>query len=565
MIIISAKDAVDIGKAFEEFIAILLSKLGYSIENMRVRRAGRELDIRASSKITGLPLLVECKGLSKPLTGPSFSKFYGVYDHEYRKSNSNLMGLLISLTGFNSEVLDYYQEKDERVRERFRIIGPEQILKFAVEADLISDDLTVQHLTRRSWPFELGETLLIITATQYYRVQLLKKDGRITHFIAYRAKCEDPTEYEVNMLHQNVRLLKKLESFDLSARKQILLALSQAQESTSCEELSSLTKQSVITVSTELSYLKDRNFVEESGKGRFVLVHDIRSFCEVSKELLASQYKYDFLLSLYFRQMNNVHLSTYCLSRRFISAEDAQEHPVLSSVFQYSPAALNQALFGDIERYRVTHEHALQIKPANSQEITNIGRGSFYTEIVPHLLKDLHDRDNAALHELESIVGLREEYHIVLATTVRQILDLTAGGIIVQMKAGEAVKAGQLVTTDIGTVFNLSMTTFNLTQDRKNIDEMIKTYHDFQQKGGDLTTLAIMSNCIGRSLIVLQDWSNAKEWFVTGLTHDNTIPQLHGNLARVLEEIGDASDAVASFEQAKKLDPDYGLKLQEKQ
>jgi len=78
MIIISAKHSANIGKAFEEFIAILLSKLGYTIENMRVRRAGRELDIRASSKVTGSPLLVECKGLSKPLTGPSFSKFYGV-------------------------------------------------------------------------------------------------------------------------------------------------------------------------------------------------------------------------------------------------------------------------------------------------------------------------------------------------------------------------------------------------------------------------------------------------------------------------------------------------------
>ena len=111
MIIISASDPNEKGKAFEEFIAILLSKLGYEIKNSRVRRAGRELDIQASSKITGEPLLIECKALSKRLTGPSLSKFYGIYDHEYRKPNPNLVGILFSLSGFNSEAIDYYQER----------------------------------------------------------------------------------------------------------------------------------------------------------------------------------------------------------------------------------------------------------------------------------------------------------------------------------------------------------------------------------------------------------------------------------------------------------------------
>jgi len=148
MIIISAADSVDKGKAFEEFIAILLSKLGYEIRNVRVRKAGRELDIKACSKVTGAPLLAECKAISKTLTGPPLSKFYGIYDHEYRKPNHGLIGLLISLSGFNSEAIEYYEEKDEEVQGRFRIIGPDQILKLAVEADLISDDLTVYGTAR---------------------------------------------------------------------------------------------------------------------------------------------------------------------------------------------------------------------------------------------------------------------------------------------------------------------------------------------------------------------------------------------------------------------------------
>jgi hypothetical protein len=330
MIIISAADSVDKGKAFEEFIAILLSRLGYEIRNVRVRKAGRELDIKASSKVTGAPLLAECKALSKTLTGPSLSKFYGIYDHEYRKPTHGLIGLLISLSGFNSEAIEYYEEKDEEVQGRFRIIGPDQILKLAVEADLISDNLTVQHVATKSWPHDLDKTLLIITKSQLYRVQMLKRNGKVTHFLAYRAKCEDPTAYEAEGLRKNVRILQKLEFFNLVARKGTLLALSQLENPVSFDRLQDITKQSAVTVRTELSYLKDRNLIEEPKQDHFTPIYDIRAFAEISKELLISSYRYEFLKSNYFKKMNNQVLSQYCLSRRFLEAEQDDEHKLLT-------------------------------------------------------------------------------------------------------------------------------------------------------------------------------------------------------------------------------------------
>jgi hypothetical protein len=75
MIILSAKEPIDKGKAFEQFISILLSKLGYQVKKTRIRKAGRELDIDAESKVTGLPLLVECKAESQPLGSGAYNKF----------------------------------------------------------------------------------------------------------------------------------------------------------------------------------------------------------------------------------------------------------------------------------------------------------------------------------------------------------------------------------------------------------------------------------------------------------------------------------------------------------
>ena len=45
MIYLLVDNPTEKGKAFEEFIAILLSKLGYRIDNVRIRKSGRELDI----------------------------------------------------------------------------------------------------------------------------------------------------------------------------------------------------------------------------------------------------------------------------------------------------------------------------------------------------------------------------------------------------------------------------------------------------------------------------------------------------------------------------------------
>ncbi len=115
MVILSVNKANDRGTAFEKFMSIILSNLGYENIKFNVRKAGRELDIEATATVTGEPLLVECKAHREVIAAPAFSKFYGVYEHERRKK-PRLFGLMVSLSGFNSEVKAYYEEKDARVK-----------------------------------------------------------------------------------------------------------------------------------------------------------------------------------------------------------------------------------------------------------------------------------------------------------------------------------------------------------------------------------------------------------------------------------------------------------------
>ena len=90
MIILAVNNANDRGTAFEKFMSIILSKLGYEITNVNVKKAGRELDIEATAMVTGDPLLVECKAHSAVITGSDLSGFYGKYEHERSKNHGCL-------------------------------------------------------------------------------------------------------------------------------------------------------------------------------------------------------------------------------------------------------------------------------------------------------------------------------------------------------------------------------------------------------------------------------------------------------------------------------------------
>lgn len=533
MIILSVEDQTEKGKVFEEFISILLSRLGYQITNSRVRKSGRELDIQAISKVTGTPVLIECKAEASPIGGPDFNKFYGIFEHEAKKSRAALTGLMISLSGFNSEVIAYYDEKEEQDKQRFKIHGPDFVKERAVDARLIADDRTVQHLARKSWPIELGETLLVITQSQIYRVQLLQRNGTDTHFIVYRAGGEDPTEYEIATLHGAVPVLKNLEPFNLLARKEVLLSLSQAEGVVDTEGLRQLSKQSLATVENELAYFRDRNLIEADGKGGFALVHDLRSFCEVSIELLSSGYRWDFMLSRYFERMNNDKLAEYCLSRRHLEAGDEGELALLCSMFRFSPSALNHALFGEIRSYAATYEHSKKMSQGIDW-LPGALKHSFMTELVRHLLNDLHGDGNKVLDSLPAVVGWLEGYHLAIANSSGVFLNLQTSGIRTRLIAGEDMEAGQLVTIrDPITRFNSEMTRVNLTKEAEPINEMIEIYREIksqQPEGEDLPKLA---NNIAVSYMAVQDYNSAREWLEEGIKYGSDIPELHSNLTQV--------------------------------
>ena len=558
MVILAVNEANDRGTAFEKFMSIILSNLGYEIINVKVRKSGRELDIQATATVTGEPLLVECKAHSAVIAGPEFSKFCGVYDHE-RSKNSRLFGLMVSLSGFNSEVKAYYEEKPDRVKKRFKISGPNEITELAVRADLIADDRTIKHEASKSWPFELGETLLIITKIQFFRIQILKKDGKKTHFIAYRDHGQAPTTHEIQTLKADVPYIENLEPLNIAARKELIIALAKSKRPLSLARLKQLSKQSTETINAEIGHFEERKIITKR-RTSFCLSPDLAAFCEIFKEVYSNDddFKYKFLQSHYFKSMNTDDLVSYCLNRRNITL-DIDRIQVLKKIFYYSPSVLDFALFDDTSRYNRTFEHANQIQ-TDLDEINTMSISQFFSELIHFLLSDLHDSSNINLRTLDGIPTLYEEHKVILGTAFGRIFKLASGGTISFVRSKGSIEAGDLVSGDHFASIHIRFSQFHITEDIARIDEAADLVNGIEVTSENLRDVSAVANNIGLVYWNSDRLLEAQSWFEEGLLLDDSIAEIHANLAGVIEQMGaPKSEFSIHLTRAKELDPDkYG-------
>ena len=537
MIILAVNEANDKGKAFETFMSIILSKLGYEITNVNVRKSGRELDIEATATVTGEPLLVECKAHSVAIAGPDFNKFYGVYEHE-RSNNSRLFGLMVSLSDFNSDVKACYEEKPDNIKKRFRINGPNEITELAVRADLIADDRIIKHEARKSWPFELGETLLVITETQFFRIQILKKDGNETHFIAYRDHGQAPTTHEIQTLKTDVSYIKSLEPLNIAARKELIIALAKSERPLSVARLKQRSKQSTETINAEIIHFEERRMITKK-RTSFSLSPDLVAFCEIFKEVHSDGFKYKFLQSHYFNSMNTDDLVNYCLNRRNITL-DIDQIQVLKKVFYYSPSVLDFALFADTSSYNRTFEHANQIQ-ADLDEINIISISRCFSELIHFLLYDLHDSSNINLRTLDGIPTLHalyEEHKVTLGTTFGRIFKLASGGTVGFMKSKGSIDAGDLLSGNCFVSINILLSQFYVTDNVAQIDEAAGLVNDIEVTSENLQNVAASANNIGLAYWRSDQLLEALAWFEEGLLLDNSIAEIHANIAGVIAQMG---------------------------
>lgn len=224
LIQVLGKSKKEKGNAFEKLMKKALDSAGYEEFRIGTHKTGREIDIIAKHKVTGHPIICECKAHEKPIGSGDIHKFYSVYDLEYQR-NDKFIGLFFSLSGFKSTALATYDEITPSIKTRFLLRDADFILSMLRKANVIASDDTLNFILTSRIKYCLGERYLTCMDGNTYWIQTVLTDNKATHYIILGPKGEDVQDFlctEIGLLDSGLSNLKLL---NIHAMKKIVIIL----------------------------------------------------------------------------------------------------------------------------------------------------------------------------------------------------------------------------------------------------------------------------------------------------------------------------------------------------
>jgi len=237
----------------------VLDSAGYEDFKVDIQKTGRQIDLYARQKVTGHPILCECKAHREKIGAGDFHKFYGIFEKEYQQNNK-LTGLYFSLSGFKSTAIAAYEELSPEVRNRFLICNGDFILSTIRKTKIIATDDKIEYILKARIKYSLGERYLVHSKSGTYWVQLVLTNGKVTHFTVLGSNGEEVPKYicsEIGLVDENLKNLKLL---DVYAIRKVLQNLLDGVSKTS-EDISKETNECMETVYLALQELASQHLV----------------------------------------------------------------------------------------------------------------------------------------------------------------------------------------------------------------------------------------------------------------------------------------------------------------
>lgn len=122
------------GDLFGRLMEDLFLALGYDQARFNIHKSRREIDVEATHRTEPRQIRAECKATKEKIGGADINKFVGALDAERRKSNKDLTGYFISLSGYRETAIE--QEKDAG-GERLILLDGEGVLNELIKGRII--------------------------------------------------------------------------------------------------------------------------------------------------------------------------------------------------------------------------------------------------------------------------------------------------------------------------------------------------------------------------------------------------------------------------------------------
>lgn len=410
---ILGKTNKQIGNQLESLIKELFSSLGFGEFIRNAYKTGAEIDIRAKHRVTGTPLICECKAKKSYINTPSLRLFFAELEKE-RKNEDRLVGLVVSTSGFSGTAKQWYSELDNNTKEYFSLVGPDKLLSNLIESNFTIAPNAIDVIVKQRYPMgQLHKHFLTYSEFGIVWVLIYQIDG-IPSFHTFVDAFGKPIPTwkckELQSLLKNE--LTKTKFFGLDLRDKIQVELFR-NEGLSIGELSLIIQESETDIKISLSILIKEGRVnkipnKEAKKDEYYLNREVVPFVNIANNFLKSSNSIIFFSSDYTLDMlNSNELSSFIDSRYQLDMKE-KEKISLMHLLMLSPSALWYALFGDTKRSIRTKQEIKNknFKPEKKSQLSQMHRTSLLQTSIPHAIKDLLS-DEFSLSNHMAKLGIR--------------------------------------------------------------------------------------------------------------------------------------------------------------
>jgi tetratricopeptide (TPR) repeat protein len=447
-ITVAGRTNQEIGNLLEQLITELLGKLGFADFVRNAHKTGSEIDIRARHRVTGAPLICECKARSAATGAPALRLFHSEFVRARRKDR-RCHGLFISISGFTGTAREWYHELDKSTQTSLTIVDPSRLLDLLVQTQLLLPQEAVTALIRERHGLDQPATCTLIVSrhglcwlgeypvAKRLRVTLLDGKG----YTLPNWKCREILRFLGQPL-SDARL------FGLDVRRKVQLALL-ANEELNSGQIAKQIKESLPDVVLALENLQAGRLLELLG-GKYRFTRDPVPFVNVASEFLRSVDSLVFFRSQYAKDMVSATALLTYIDERYKLRLAAEQCEALSRVLSVSPSALAYVLFTDPQRYLNTHQQVTKLQDLTQRErwleqhAASIPREAFFqavhdftagdTVLAGHL-GDLGIKRTRIRARID-LVGTRSWPKFSMETESRAAIE----------KAGGPIEAGALVS-----------------------------------------------------------------------------------------------------------------------
>jgi hypothetical protein len=552
-ILVLGRDANEIGDNLEVLATELFAELGFGAFVRNVYKTGAEIDLRARHRVTGAPLLCECKARARAMGTDPVKHFFSEWVKE-RASDQRLHGIMVSTSGFTGTAQQWWEELDDETRQCFTLMGPNQLLAQLVDADFTLAPRAIEViLTQRHSLGEMHSRYLTYSEHGLAWIYIYETNGKPRYHTVINGQAEPLPTWKCQEIAKLCKKLPKTDLFGLDLRRRIQVELLK-NERQAVADIAVGARESETDVLLSLNALLNEGRIQKAPGAagdpeRFAFVRDVVPFVNIAKSFLHSEDDVVFLSSEYTQTMlNSPELITYVDSRHHLGMLP-DERETVAQLLSISPSALRYALFGDADRYIKTAQDIAEkiADPDQRQSWLDTHRTSLLRHLVPYAVRDVIDTEHSLSSHL-SRLGIKRYGLSARIDAIGMEWKLSAQGFMFGAieKIRESISAGSLVSSSdpIGHMLWDGLLFLEVGQLEWATDTFLRARELCHELDGDKKMhQAVLSN-LSVALMRQERWKEAVEFLDEALAlGDPEFAELETNRTACLEHLGATAES----------------------